>query len=86
MTKKYFDEIEFSIIKRLWKYGLSASEANNAIYPLSWYVSTGRISTDALKKIISANSRQLTTIAKRLMAGKSHNETIKHVMAYVDGI
>jgi len=86
MTQKYFNEIEFALVTRLWKRGLSANEAENAVYPLSWYVSTGRIPTEALKKIIDANSRQLTTISKRLMAGKSHDETIKHVMEYVNTI
>ncbi len=86
MEKTYQDYIEFEIIKKLWKYGCSASEANNLIYPLSWYIYSGRCSAERLRKIVNATGRQLAAIAKRLMAGKSHDETIKHVMAYVDGM
>lgn len=84
MTQKYFNEIEFAIIKRLCKYGLNISEAENVIYPLSWHVSTGRIPTHSLKKLVESSARQLTTIAKRLISDKSHDDIIKNVMAYID--
>lgn len=83
---KYANETEYEIIKKLIHQGLTMSEAERAIYPLSWYISTGRCPTESYMKIIRANSRQLTTIAKRLIVSGSHDDTINRVMEYVNKI
>lgn len=83
---KYANETEFKIITKLIHQGLTMSEAERVIYPLSWYIVTGRCPTESYMKIVNANSRQLTTIAKRLMISGSHDDSIHRVMEYVSSI
>ncbi len=83
---KYINETEFKIIEKLIRNGLTMDEAERTVYPLSWYISTGRCPTESYMKIIHATSRQLTTIAKRLMIPGSHNDSISRIMEYVSKI
>ena len=59
--------------------------AERAMYPLSWYVGTDRAPLDFLRALCNANSRQVTTIAKRLLklAGGDYSAIIASVAAYL---
>lgn len=84
MEAKYFNEIEFKMIKKLFNLGYGFSESENIIYQLSWYIKTGRCTTERLKKIICATSRQLTTISKMLAGSGSQDECLSRAIEYID--
>ena len=60
------------------KYGCSQAERD--IYPLSWYIGTGRASMNFLHKLASAKPFM---IARKLHEGGSHDDAIKRVMQYI---
>mgnify|MGYP000465189087 CR=1 FL=1 len=60
-------------------------EAERAVDPLAWYVGTDRAPLGFLRALCNANSRQVTTIAKRLLklAGGDYSAIIASVAAYL---
>lgn len=62
------------------KYGVSAAEMD--MYPLEWYVRTGRASVDFIKKCFSCKPFM---IARRLHDAPSCDEAIRRVKEYIYG-
>lgn len=72
-----FDFICWEIEQKMRKFDYAPSiEHNWAIYPLRWYVSTGRAPTDFIIRFNQITERQKTTIAKRLL--KAYRESGTH--------
>ena len=69
-------EIERYLMQR---YGVDA--ARRDMYPLSWYVNTGRASVAYLRKLLSCKPYM---IARKLHKGGSYDEVLDRVKAYMD--
>ena len=61
------------------KYGWPQSETD--VYPLSWYVSTGRASTEFLRSLLEAKPYM---IARKLHEGGSVQEAVERVKQYLN--
>lgn len=59
------DNVLFDIKAKLWKSHTTA-EADKILYPLQWYIYTGRASGEFERMLSGATERQKSTIARRL--------------------
>lgn len=75
----------YEILKACRKYAVDLDSADRAFYPLEWYVATGRSSSLFNGIICEMNSRQKTTIAKRLVkcGGWNYDESLNSVKEYM---
>lgn len=75
----------YEILKSCRKYAIDLDSAERAFYPLEWYVTTGRSSGGFNRIICDLNSRQKTTIAKRLVqcGGLNYDESLDSVKDYI---
>ena len=75
----------YDIQRRLCHYS-DLTTAKRAIAPLTWYVGTDRAPLDFIRTLCNANSRQITTIAKRLfkMSGGDYSAIIDDVTSYLN--
>ena len=74
----------YDIQHRAYQYSDLAT-AQRATAPLVWYVGTDRASISFLRALDSAGSRQITTIAKRLLkaGGMDYDASIHSVAEYL---
>lgn len=85
MGRNTIDAMLFDFEDRAEKrFGYSAGQ--QIIYPLMWWVRTDRISSDYLRALCGTNSRQRTTIIKRLAAGGAVDDCVDRVKLYLDKI
>ena len=85
-TPKYISIDYISVDNYLWetrrrlmrKYG--TDESYRDIAPLSWYIGTGRASTDFLRALLSCKPFM---IARKLHEGGSYEEVIQRVKEYI---
>ena len=67
-------------IKRYMMKTYGCDTAVREMYPLEWYIETGRASTDFLRKLIAAKPYM---VARRLHKGGSDLEAISRVKNYI---
>ena len=74
----------YDIQQRAFRYSDMAT-AERAVAPLVWYVCTDRAPLDFLRALCNTNSRQVTTVAKRLLklGGYCYEDSIKAVTSYI---
>lgn len=73
------DNYIWEVRRRLMrKYGTNESASD--IAPLSWYIGTGRASTDFLRALLSCKPFM---IARKLHEGGSYEEAIRRVKEYI---
>lgn len=70
------DSYVWEVQKALIRYGLSVDESEIAVYPLQWYVCTGRASVAFLHKMVETKP---FLVARRLRNGGSHDEMLDRV-------
>ena len=77
MTKSdiYINEVLIYIMNH---YGVD--EAYRDIYPLEWYINTGRASAEFLRKLYT---KKPFLIARRLHKGGSVDETVKRIKSFL---
>ncbi len=63
------------IMRELYRLG-SARDAERDIMPLTWYINTGRASSDFLRRLLAAKPFM---VARRLHKGGTYEETINRV-------
>ena len=56
-------------------------QANRYLDPLSWYINTGRASTEFLRRLLATKPY---LIARRLMKGGTYDEVLKRIFALLD--
>lgn len=62
MTKSEY--IIRSYEKQLWKkHGIT--EGSNLLYPLAWYINTGRASADYIHRLAEADPKKVTAILEK---------------------
>ena len=73
------------IQQRAYHYSDIAT-AERAMAPLVWYIGTDRAPLDFLRALCKTNSRQVTTIAKRLLnhVGGSYDDALDSVRVYLN--
>lgn len=74
-------DVQCAVYKKL----CCTRDTERVIYPLLWYVNTGRASTDFLRHLVSCSKRQITTIANRLIKcdDKNVDDTILYIREYL---
>ena len=65
----------------LWKKAGSSVRGDNLMYPLIYYVNTGRASAEFLKRLINAKT---SMIVRKLQSGGSDQEIMKRIKKYLD--
>lgn len=67
------------------KGNISYSESLQCVYPLDWYVSTGRAPLEFLEILLNTSTRQKNTIAKYLANNGrgSHDAIITKICKYL---
>ena len=73
------DRVVWEIQRHLmWQYGTDQAVVD--ISPLTWYINTGRASTDFLRALVQAKPFM---IARRLHKGGSHDEVIARIKKFL---
>ena len=62
----------------IFKYGSAIAERD--MYPLQWYISTGRASADFISRCLNAKPFM---VARKLHQGGSDDEVISRVKSYI---
>lgn len=70
------DAYIWEVQKTLIRYGFSVDESEIAVYPLRWYVCTGRASVAFLHALVDTKP---FLVARRLKDGGSHDEMLDRV-------
>lgn len=65
----------------LWKKTGSSVRGDSLMYPLVYYVNTGRASAEFLKRLINAKTFM---IVRKLQSGGSDQEIMKRIKKYLD--
>lgn len=83
MSYTQIENALWAIRERIYTKTGSTAQTDTALYPLVWYISTGRAPTDFLRVLVNCTNRQFTTIANRLIKAKTENAAISSVCDYI---
>ena len=61
--------------------GSTWDQANRDVSPLTWYIDTGRASTDFLRRLLATKPY---LIARRLRKGGTYDETLRRIFILLD--
>lgn len=84
LSRTAIDNTIIDIEKKMWKK-CSINTSFACIAPLTWYIDTGRATTDFLKILINTDERQKSTIANRLIKARcgDYNKIINDICNYL---
>lgn len=74
------DSYLWSVRTWLWKKCGSVDDGNRAVYPLVWYIDTGRASGEFLRLLLS---HKPYVVGQSLMGGGSDEEAISRVKSRI---
>lgn len=85
MQKRNVDDVLWDIRNRIYGKLGNTIETDVAIDPLKWYINTGRSPYDFERRLKACSSRQLTTIANRLIkqSRRPYNTIINSISVYI---
>lgn len=83
VSSTQIDNVLLEIRKRIQAKTGDLMQTDKALYPLDWYISTGRAPTDFPRLLVNCSSRQFTTIANRLIKAGTVEDAINSVCAYI---
>lgn len=74
-------------VRRLicFKHGFSISEALNIIYPLSWYITTGRASARFEKALVTVKPFVMARLLVKGYRNGSHDDVVRAIKKKVMG-
>ena len=80
--QKYFDENEYIYAVQkcvMYKHGKGISESLNIIYPLSWYITTGRASASFIKSMYEVKPFVMARLLVKGYTTGSHDDVIEAI-------
>lgn len=75
--ERYIDAVNGSAMKMLRKTGTAWNLGTDPVYPLLWYISSGRLPTPSLRKLLSVHP---DIIARILLSGGSDQEIMMKIL------
>lgn len=87
--QKYFDENEYIYAVQkcvMYKHGKGISESLNIIYPLSWYITTGRASASFIKAMYEVKPYVMARLLFKGYSTGSHDDVVEAIKNKVEKI
>ena len=81
-TEAYLYEVQKQIC---YKHGYSIDESLNVIYPLSWYVRTGRASVTFEKELVKVKPFVMARLLVKGYGKGSHDDVVRSIRKKVLG-
>lgn len=85
--QKYFEEGEYIYEVQkciMYKHGKSIDESLNIVYPLSWYVNTGRASAQFIKAMYNVKPYVMARLLVKYYYTGSHDKVVAAIKKKVD--
>jgi len=87
--QKHFDENDYIYKVQkcvMFKHGKGISESLNIIYPLSWYVNTGRASASFIKAMYEVKPYVMARLLVKGYDTGSHDDVVKAIKKKVEKV